>query len=52
MKDVADVFWEVCKNMEIESFIDVGTGITGIVGMHYWEKKKTLSESTRLTSST
>jgi len=39
VKDVADIFWEVCKDMEIESFIDVGTGLTGVVGLHYWQKK-------------
>lgn len=39
MKDVCDIFWEVVKDMEIESFIDVGTGLTGVVGLHYWQRK-------------
>lgn len=39
VKDVADLFWNVIKDMEIESFIDIGTGTNGIVGMHNIDKK-------------
>lgn len=39
MKDVADLFWEIIRDMEIESFIDVGTGPNGVVGMHNLEGK-------------
>ena len=41
MKDVADIFWnQVLENIDIESFIDVGTGENGVVGMHDIDKKK------------
>jgi hypothetical protein len=39
MKDVADLLWGVIEHMEIESIIDVGTGVNGVVGLHYLEKK-------------
>ncbi len=39
MKDVADLLWDVIRDMEIESIIDVGTGVNGVVGLHYLEKK-------------
>ena len=39
MRDVCDIFWDVVKDMEIESLLDVGTGMTGVVGLHLWETK-------------
>ncbi len=39
MKDVADLLWEVIRDMDIESVIDVGTGVNGVVGLHYLERK-------------
>jgi hypothetical protein len=40
MKDVADIFLEVIEDMDIASFIDVGTGTNGVVGMHNLEAKE------------
>ena len=39
MKDVADLLWDVIRDMEIKSIIDVGTGVNGVVGLHYLELK-------------
>jgi hypothetical protein len=39
-KDVADMFWDVIGKMDIESFIDVGTGPNGVVGMYELEQKE------------
>lgn len=40
MKDVADIFWEIIKDMNIVSFVDIGTGTNGVVGMHNIEIKE------------
>lgn len=39
-KDVADIFWDVIKSMDIESYIDIGTGTNGVVGMHNIDRKE------------
>ena len=44
MKDVADIFWEVIKDMEITSFMDIGTGANGVVGMHNLEIKERINK--------
>lgn len=36
--DVADVFWRVVGPLEPQSFLDVGTGTNGVVGLHYWDR--------------
>jgi len=36
--DVADVFWRVAAPLSPESFLDVGTGANGVVGLHYWDR--------------
>jgi hypothetical protein len=38
-KDVDNLLWDVIKDIEVESIIDVGTGTNGVVGLHYIEKK-------------
>jgi hypothetical protein len=38
MTDVADVFWRVAEPLKPRSFLDVGTGLNGVVGLHYWDR--------------
>jgi len=38
VRDVADSFWEVVRDLGVESIVDVGTGRNGVVGFHYWDK--------------
>lgn len=39
-KDMADYVIEQTRNMQIESVIDVGTGLKGVVAMHYYDTVK------------
>jgi hypothetical protein len=36
--DVAEVFWRVAGPLKPKSFLDVGTGLNGVVGLHYWDR--------------
>jgi len=39
-KDMETYIYEVCSNMEVESVVDVGTGLKGVVGEHFWRNVK------------
>lgn len=39
-KDMDTYVRELCKDLEIESVIDVGTGLKGVVAQHFWENEK------------
>ena len=38
-KDMADYVVELCGDMEVESVVDVGTGVKGVVAQGFWEKR-------------
>jgi len=38
MLDVADLFWRAAASLSPRSILDVGTGLTGVVGMHHWDR--------------
>lgn len=39
-KEPSDVFWnEIVKEPFVNGFLDVGTGVTGVVGLHHVEKR-------------
>jgi len=39
-KDMADYIREVTANMSVESVLDVGCGLKGVVAQDYWEHVK------------
>lgn len=39
-KDMDTYLCQVCGPLPIESVIDVGTGLKGVVGSHFWRRKK------------
>jgi len=36
--DVAEVFWRIAAPLKPRSFLDVGTGANGVVGLHHWDR--------------
>ncbi|MBA7497142.1 hypothetical protein ES702_07752 [subsurface metagenome] len=42
MIDMADYVIRLTKNEKIESVLDLGTGMKGVVAQHYWEKVKNI----------
>jgi hypothetical protein len=39
-KEPSDVFWnEIIGEASVNGFLDVGTGLTGVVGLHYVERR-------------
>lgn len=43
-KDMDTYLCQVCDSIPIESVLDVGTGLKGVVGSHFWLKRKQIKE--------
>jgi len=39
-KDMDTYLYEVCNKLPVRTVIDVGTGLKGVVGEHFWRNKK------------
>lgn len=31
-------FWQIIRSMEVNSILDIGTGMSGVVGLYFWDK--------------
>lgn len=43
-KDMDTYLHQLCNPLPISSVVDVGTGLKGVVGSHFWRKKKRIKQ--------